>query len=163
MTKPATCPPCQAACSLCGSSLRACCHASAKASDSKMRQKCECVMREAARLVFEACSQLPVDAFALHHALQYVRLSPPRVRGTLYWCGNGRFYDILRTYESGEYSFSGVCKTPRIFYTFLCLCCGVCKRVGGSKEKIGLRKFKKGPRNFKICPTFFSPPPNPHG
>ena len=162
MTKPATCPPCQAACSLCGSSPRACYHASAKASGSKMRQKRECVMREAARLVFEACSQLPVDAFALHHALQYVRLSPPWVRGALWRYGNGTFYDIHRTRERREYSFSGACKTPRIFHTFLCLCCGVCKRAGRSKEKIGLRKFKKGPRNFKICPTFFSPPPNPH-
>ena len=77
--------------------------------------------------------------------------------------GVGTSYGISRMQGGCEYSFSGACKTLRIFHTFLCLCCGVCKEAGGSKEKIGLRKFKKGPRNFKICPTFFSPPPNPHG
>ena len=91
------------------------------------------------------------------HALQSVRLAPPRVRGALWRYGNGMFYDILCTCERREYSFSGAWKTLRIFYTFLCLCRGVCKRVGRSKEKTGLRKFKKGPRNFKICPTFFCP------
>ena len=94
-------------------------------------------------------------------ALQSVRLAPPRVRGALWRYGYGRFYDILCTCERHEYSFSGACKTLRIFHTFLCLCRGVCKRVGRSKEKIGLRKLKKGPRNFKVCPTFFFAPSNP--
>ena len=72
-------------------------------------------------------------------------------------CRDGIKRQSQRMKNNGEYSFSEAGKTSRNFHTFLCLCCGVCKRVGRSKEKIGLRKFKKGPRNFKICPTFFLP------